>query len=392
MKYRNNILNKFQHSNPYDYCQESYIAGLSKGNEIPFYPMYKNMWKYLSKNEFGRCNYLRANWFSYRSVCPACGEVGSSTKYIIGYCQYMECFHCRTLYISPYIEQKYFKNVTENIVLKTICADVENISLLNKYFSHRCVKDLKILDYGYGYGATIMSLIENGYNPKGIYGYDIRKTKKYVEMCIQNKYPHIGQWSNLQNSDSVLGSFGQQKYDIIFMSSVIEHLLNPVEVLQNVRQLMHNSSLIFLTQVPALSCKLARISEGAYKHFTSPTHYNIYSIEGISILMKRSGMKIMKANLLANKKINIDKESCFLRTYYCNGKKIFLGNEIQDEQMKTIAQRKHDIFRMSLDQNISDSETKKVIQNIIFKNHNCELGDYKYIKSDIENNYIISKI
>lgn len=95
-----------------------------------------------------------------------------------------------------------------------------------------------------------------------------------------------------------------EKYDIVFMGDVIEHLVDPVAVLKNLKGLLHkNGALVF--SMPNMSHMAVRLMfmEGSIKYghksLLDKTHLHFYNAEEIARILNLSGFRIEKIDYSA---------------------------------------------------------------------------------------------
>lgn len=104
--------------------------------------------------------------------------------------------------------------------------------------------DLKILDIGCGKNAELFNYkIGNDY----YYGCD------FYGQIIKDNYTKID-----LNEEDLSYIYKNQKFDIIFCGEVIEHLFSPDHLIDEIKKLMHDESILILS-TPNLSCYLNRI-------------------------------------------------------------------------------------------------------------------------------------
>lgn len=100
-------------------------------------------------------------------------------------------------------------------------------------------KEKKILDVGCGAGLLVDYLIKNGYEAEGCdnYQYD-RNTKQMVEIIENNEAIHKNDIYNFHST---------KKYDLIFLSNVIEHLEDWQNALRKIEKILKDDGImIFL--------------------------------------------------------------------------------------------------------------------------------------------------
>ena len=107
----------------------------------------------------------------------------------------------------------------------------------------------------------------------------------------------MGNVAVLRGSSTRVADFAE-KFDVIFMHHVFEHLTNPVEFLRILRNCMHNQS-VFLFEIPNQFDSLvfnARQLTSRHERFSglfSLHHPFMYTKNGIAELLRRNGFKLL---------------------------------------------------------------------------------------------------
>lgn len=96
-----------------------------------------------------------------------------------------------------------------------------------------------------------------------------------------------------------------EKYDIICLFHVLEHIMNPIEFLEKIHGLMDSDSLL-VVEVPSLKDPLLFLysSEEYSKFYFQPQHPYVYSDESIGLLMKH--MRFTKHDILYHQRYGIE--------------------------------------------------------------------------------------
>lgn len=182
---------------------------------------------------------------------------------------------------------------------------LKNISRHNKYGDKR-----RFLDIGCSLGFFLKRVKERGWEE---YGVDI--DKQAVEIA-RNKYS-----LNVISGSLIDASFPDNYFDVILAKDVLEHVLNPVNFLEEVNRILCDDGIIIL-QMPninSLDCyfNLAQIKDrfGRLKHFNirqsfwkrmslcfskawswanPPRHLYCFSTENLQSLLNSTGFEVTK--------------------------------------------------------------------------------------------------
>lgn len=130
----------------------------------------------------------------------------------------------------------------------------------------------KCLDYGGGHGALAKELARGGI--QGVTVFEPYGKKADIEGVL---------WVD---SLDYLGP--EEKFDVIFMIEVIEHLLDPINELKRIKSLLSKGGKIIIT-TPNTRGWRARIGKGMWREAQNPTHINLFSPKSLKLCLKESG-------------------------------------------------------------------------------------------------------
>ena len=83
-----------------------------------------------------------------------------------------------------------------------------------------------------------------------------------------------------------------ERIDIVFMIEVIEHLKNPREILLNLKKVLDEKSLLFLSTPPGYH------DESLTNAYENPTHIHFFTCESLNILLDSTGYKTLSYDSL----------------------------------------------------------------------------------------------
>lgn len=170
-------------------------------------------------------------------------------------------------------------------------------------------KDLKILDYGCGFGQNLKKLKHNSY--KNIYGVDINE--QAIDSCAKNNL--IVKKLNLENLQNPYDF----KFDVIILTHIIEHIeksqiINTLNLIKN-KFLTENGKL--LIAVPN-----AQSNTDCYWAYEDWTHTTLFTSGSIYYVLKAAGFdKVEFLDIdctLENSKIKSIFRKFFLKLYVFN--------------------------------------------------------------------------
>lgn len=146
----------------------------------------------------------------------------------------------------------------------------------------------RLLDVGCGEGYTLAFFKEKGWSVKGI---------DFSSAGIESKNPEC--LSNLVTGDifNLLKEEinDEQNYNIIWLQNVLEHVIDPIELLGYLRSLISPEGMVVVT-VPN-DCSITQLSALKYKYISekywvvAPDHLNYFNYESLLNIAEATGWK-----------------------------------------------------------------------------------------------------
>jgi len=230
--------------------------------------------------------------------CPNCkGEEGK--PFYQKRFRYVRCARCHMVYASPrfvaeinnaihsqdmYVEHFKWKVIPSIDYRRNVLA-VRKYEQLMQYFGNPG----KVLDIGCGLGEVLSVFQENGWDCLGIdfneFAIDYAQKKFGITIINENIF------------DLKL----EAKFNLIMLWGVLEHVYDPIALLEQARALLDDDGLL-LIEVPSADSMLVRYCEqtGAEAHrtFESARHIMLFSRKSLLEMCSGAGFKC--ENLLSN--------------------------------------------------------------------------------------------
>lgn len=245
--------------------------------------------------------------------CPICNSTGKkeigfpktnliSKRFVDKKFKIVQCNSCQLYYVSPKIDfdssqwselynSDYFSNQSNWLVKRRKKELAERFDKAKSLIETKNQK-LRYLDVGAGEGKGLLEAHQRGWEATGI---DIVDNRLEEAKLSEIKFIK----SNLLESD-----LPQNYYDFIYVDSVVEHVLNPVEYLSKIKKLLNKGGVIYIG-VPNEDClfnsvrKLVFVLTGKknesekIKPFDSPYHVIGFNDYSLKYLFEKVRLKVL---------------------------------------------------------------------------------------------------
>lgn len=172
----------------------------------------------------------------------------------------------------------------EKIYLVTYLKYIDSIF---NFLDHK--KQINILDYACGVGNFVRSLLVSKFQDQinSIDGYDISETA--IKIASQNTKQMKAHYYSSEDF------YLKQKYDLISMLEVIEHIPNLEDVFKRVSQTLRDDGLIFIT-TPNYNSFEQRFFKDKWRMFCPPEHINFFTKKTASDFLIKNNYEIISIN------------------------------------------------------------------------------------------------
>ena len=226
--------------------------------------------------------------------CPVCSSKAHSSLFVKWGGEYVQCQLCSQVYVhnllKPNILHDLYRHSMKNILerKKQNTAESQGYwkAIYDKYVPMLSVREnnTKILDIGAGSGSFLNYIKEN-----------TSFSRSCIELCTET-HDYL---SSLISSDGYFydvpleeSNLPHNKFDIVTLWGVLEHIHNPLDTLQNAATVLTKDGTI-LVLVPNLFSAAFRILGVATPTINPCEHINFFTPKSMDYLAKQCGLKIM---------------------------------------------------------------------------------------------------
>lgn len=230
--------------------------------------------------------------------CPACDSNDKKFAFKKFDLNYMECNNCKTLYVSPrpteenirkyFTESKAVEFWYSNVIKKTLKGRVAHqlrpramwiANLTEEYFQDPQVF-VAINPIAHGFLEEIDRL-------------NLFKTKILVNPHLSISKLLIGKEGFEMLNDNFIERSNEINANAVSALGIIDRVFNPERSLEDARSLLVDGGLLFLTTSTISGFDLQLLWEKS-KSIFPPDRINLLSIEGLALLLDKSGFEIIE--------------------------------------------------------------------------------------------------
>jgi len=222
--------------------------------------------------------------------CYNCGSTEIITSFVVNRFRHVRCRNCRMVYVSPRLKS----SIVDTLYNEQYYAEFYKIKLIPSLNYRRNVLAVskynqiarhfdqpgRVLDIGSGLGEVLSVFQENGWNCSGIefneFAADYSRREFGLNIINRNIY-------DFNSSD---------KYDVIMLWGVLEHLSEPLKILKKVHQLLTDTGILLL-EVPSADSVLVRYYERTQKAvdriIEGDRHIMLFSVQAFTEMTEKAG-------------------------------------------------------------------------------------------------------
>ena len=234
--------------------------------------------KYVGKNSFYKKKFLE------KRNCPLCNSKRKSTLFKKRGGIYTKCKQCELVYLDPVFKDRelseYYQNLhdAQSVVTKNESTFYKKIYTIGLKSIENVIKKGIILDIGCSSGYFLDIAKSRGWTTFGI---ELGKKEAKIAKSFHKVFE-----KDIQHLDK------SQKFDVITMWDVIEHIKNGNKSLKYMRERLRKNGLIFF-QTPNVNSLAARILQEKCNVFDGLEHVNLYDETTMRLLAQRNGFRII---------------------------------------------------------------------------------------------------
>jgi 2-polyprenyl-3-methyl-5-hydroxy-6-metoxy-1,4-benzoquinol methylase len=232
-----------------------------------------------------RTNLFKPEHVEWRS-CPVCNNKKFDNLFTVGGGIYVKCRECDMCYTNPVFTDEALRKFYEgnNTVQSEVVENESDfyyiiykkgLDTVEKNFSSKG----RLLDIGCSAGNFLNMARTSGWKTSGI-------ELNQKEAVISAQRGHEVFQDFIENIDS------RQKFDVITMWDVFEHIKNGHKTLSQIKSRLNPKGVLFM-QIPNSHALAARIMQNRCKMFDGLEHVNLYNPPTIQRMAEMNGFKIL---------------------------------------------------------------------------------------------------
>jgi 2-polyprenyl-3-methyl-5-hydroxy-6-metoxy-1,4-benzoquinol methylase len=231
--------------------------------------------------------------------CNYCGADNYKVRYVKEGYNIVQCNSCGLVYVNPRLkpeavkelyDEDYFKGkgfdksvqYREEFEEKSKITDLNDWDLSTIQEFNKTGSDKKILlDVGCGMGLFLWKAKQKGYEPEGL------ELSQYACNFVNS----LG----IEAFNNTIDNFESQNnyYDAISMKEVIEHLPDPLSVLEKVHKILKPGGVLFMT-TGNYDCPERKVRGKDWFYFMPEGHLYIFSNKTMKKYLKKVGFRKIK--------------------------------------------------------------------------------------------------
>lgn len=215
------------------------------------------------------------------SPCPTCSSIKANILFEKNGGQYAFCTHCEHVFLAKSLKPGHLIDFYSNYPTSSLdWHQNESDFYIKIYNSGLDMIDLdhksaKLLDIGCSGGLFLSMTADRGY-----VGFGVEPNAKEPLYAREHGINVVGK--------TIYDLSVHEKYDVITMWDVLEHIDSPVDYIQKLKHYLSPGGVIFV-QVPTCDSIAARIMREKSNMFDGIEHLTLFSNKSLDLCFSRSG-------------------------------------------------------------------------------------------------------
>jgi 2-polyprenyl-3-methyl-5-hydroxy-6-metoxy-1,4-benzoquinol methylase len=225
---------------------------------------------------------LYANYLTRSRDCLICGSKVNRLWAKYGSYKAVSCSDCNFVWINPFLNDEgldiYYQDyIGMRFKDKEKTAQRARQYELDKSFLEAFISSGRVLDVGCS-GGFFLSRLGNTFEKHGI-----EIDAEAVSYARRNYSFGV----NVECGRVEGSSFAEQSFDIVIMRGVIEHIADPVPVMEKISSLIKVDGILYIAATPDVSCFCADLYREKWNQFHPVRHLTYYSLFTLNNFLKR---------------------------------------------------------------------------------------------------------
>ena len=218
--------------------------------------------------------------------CVICNSKKFETWAKLDYLEAKKCVDCGMISVNPHLNEEglslyYSGYLADRLDEKILSEQRKKTHELDRNWISHFIGSGKVLDVGCGGGQFLAKFDPKKWERSGV------EIEKAAAEYAKRKYGipvRVGYLPRLQFSE---------KFDLIMMRGVIEHLSNPIEVLKKCSELLKGGRYLFITATPAGNSFAFYIYREKWHLFTPLAHLHFFTVDLLSRKLAELGLSLV---------------------------------------------------------------------------------------------------
>lgn len=243
--------------------------------------------KLLERNSCPLCNNSDIKLFQNGSINP---ETLTSDNFKItdnaygSLWTFSKCHSCKFVFSNPYVSEdsivEFYSHLEDAEYSEEAQGRSRNFHSILKNLDKIKKPDKSILDIGAASGIFLNIAKKEGYRISGI------EPSEYLVSEANKKF-------NINLFNGIIEDYkSKEKYSVISLLDIIEHLVNPDQFIKNIDEFIKNEGILVIV-TPDIDSITAKLFKRKWWHYRI-AHINFFNLSSIQFLLKNNNYEIIK--------------------------------------------------------------------------------------------------